>query len=67
MKLQLPYCVLQHWLECTPGLEETGFNFWGKLEANMTEELKRESEKLECLSPPETVLCITSSLNTHVY
>ncbi|XP_041939751.1 tryptophan 2,3-dioxygenase A-like [Alosa sapidissima] len=39
--------VVEQWLERTPGLEEKGFNFWGKLEANITEGLKREREKLE--------------------
>ncbi|XP_062382867.1 tryptophan 2,3-dioxygenase A-like [Sardina pilchardus] len=39
--------VVEQWLERTPGLEEKGFNFWGKLETNITEGLKREREKIE--------------------
>ncbi|XP_076155085.1 tryptophan 2,3-dioxygenase A-like [Alosa pseudoharengus] len=45
--------VVEQWLERTPGLEEKGFNFWGKLEANITEELKREREKLEMRTESE--------------
>ena len=26
----LPHSLIQEWLERTPGLEENGFNFWGK-------------------------------------
>ncbi|KAG5270524.1 hypothetical protein AALO_G00193650 [Alosa alosa] len=39
--------LVEKWLERTPGLEENGFNFWGKLEANIAVGLKREREKLE--------------------
>ncbi|KAL2089215.1 hypothetical protein ACEWY4_016114 [Coilia grayii] len=39
--------LVEQWLERTPGLEEDGFNFWGKLEVNIAEGLKREKEKIE--------------------
>ncbi|XP_062394879.1 tryptophan 2,3-dioxygenase A-like [Sardina pilchardus] len=36
--------AVERWLE---GLEEKGFNFWGKLQANINEELKKKGEKIE--------------------
>ncbi|XP_062394416.1 NACHT, LRR and PYD domains-containing protein 3-like isoform X2 [Sardina pilchardus] len=36
--------AVEKWLE---GLEEKEFNFWGKLEANITEELKKERAEIE--------------------
>ncbi|XP_042563946.1 tryptophan 2,3-dioxygenase A isoform X2 [Clupea harengus] len=39
--------LVEQWLARTPGLEENGFNFWGKLEVNITKALKMEKEKLE--------------------
>lgn len=60
------FCVLQQWLECMPELEETGFDFWGKLKTNINTELKREEEKLEvCFSPPETIHHICRDINSN--
>ncbi|XP_056117839.1 tryptophan 2,3-dioxygenase A [Rhinichthys klamathensis goyatoka] len=39
--------LVEQWLERTPGLEEDGFNFGGKLEANIFEGLRREKENIE--------------------
>uniref|UniRef100_A0A671PP28 tryptophan 2,3-dioxygenase n=1 Tax=Sinocyclocheilus anshuiensis TaxID=1608454 RepID=A0A671PP28_9TELE len=39
--------LVEQWLERTPGLEEDGFNFWGKLETNIFEGLRREKEQIE--------------------
>ncbi|XP_028816721.1 tryptophan 2,3-dioxygenase A [Denticeps clupeoides] len=39
--------LVEQWLERTPGLEEDGFNFWGKLEGNIQQGLREEKEKLE--------------------
>ncbi|KAJ8399261.1 hypothetical protein AAFF_G00412990 [Aldrovandia affinis] len=39
--------LVEKWLERTPGLETDGFNFWGKLEANIEAGFKIETEKLE--------------------
>ncbi|KTG04090.1 hypothetical protein cypCar_00003544 [Cyprinus carpio] len=39
--------LVEQWLERTPGLEEDGFNFWGKLETNIFEGFRREKEKIE--------------------
>ncbi|KAL6479735.1 hypothetical protein MHYP_G00107680 [Metynnis hypsauchen] len=39
--------LVEKWLERTPGLEEDGFNFWGKLESNIFEGLRREKDKIE--------------------
>ena len=41
------FIVVQQWLERTPGLEEDGFNFWGKLEINIFDGLRLEKEKIE--------------------
>uniref|UniRef100_A0A671S068 Tryptophan 2,3-dioxygenase n=1 Tax=Sinocyclocheilus anshuiensis TaxID=1608454 RepID=A0A671S068_9TELE len=35
--------LVEKWLERTPGLENDGFNFWGKLQANIEEGLKMEN------------------------
>ncbi|XP_063044663.1 tryptophan 2,3-dioxygenase A [Engraulis encrasicolus] len=43
--------LVEKWLERTPGLEEGGFNFWGKLQVNIEEGLKREKEKIESKPP----------------
>ena len=43
-------CSIQKWLERTPGLEEDGFNFWVKLEANIFEGLSLEKNKIEVLA-----------------
>nr|DBA29039.1 TPA: hypothetical protein GDO54_009309 [Pyxicephalus adspersus] len=34
--------LVEAWLERTPGLEEAGFNFWGKLQANIFQGLEEE-------------------------
>ncbi|XP_018601736.2 tryptophan 2,3-dioxygenase A [Scleropages formosus] len=39
--------LVEKWLERTPGLEENGFNFWGKLQKNIEDGLRLEKEKLE--------------------
>ncbi|XP_039520406.1 tryptophan 2,3-dioxygenase A-like [Pimephales promelas] len=39
--------LVEQWLERTPGLEEDGFNFWGKLEDNILEGLGREKGNIE--------------------
>ncbi|KAK6493974.1 tryptophan 2,3-dioxygenase-like [Huso huso] len=39
--------LVEKWLERTPGLEEEGFNFWGKLQLNIEEGLKQEIEKTQ--------------------
>ncbi|KAI7794800.1 tryptophan 2,3-dioxygenase B isoform X1 [Triplophysa rosa] len=45
--------LVEEWLERTPGLERDGFNFWGKLQANIEEGLKLEKQKLEGMSDSE--------------
>uniref|UniRef100_A0A673Z4L0 Tryptophan 2,3-dioxygenase n=1 Tax=Salmo trutta TaxID=8032 RepID=A0A673Z4L0_SALTR len=42
--------LVEKWLERTPGLEEDGFNFWVKLEANIFEGLSLEKNKIEVLA-----------------
>ncbi|KAM3937908.1 tryptophan 2,3-dioxygenase [Leptodactylus fuscus] len=37
--------LLEAWLERTPGLEEVGFNFWGKLQINIFQGLEEELQK----------------------
>ncbi|XP_040274515.1 tryptophan 2,3-dioxygenase [Bufo bufo] len=37
--------LLEAWLERTPGLEEVGFNFWGKLQVNIFQGLEEELQK----------------------
>ncbi|CAI9586565.1 unnamed protein product [Staurois parvus] len=37
--------LVEAWLERTPGLEEAGFNFWGKLQANIFQGLEEELQK----------------------
>ncbi|XP_036372961.1 tryptophan 2,3-dioxygenase B-like [Megalops cyprinoides] len=39
--------LVEKWLERTPGLEKDGFNFWGKLQANVEAGFKLEMEKIE--------------------
>ncbi|XP_033615741.1 tryptophan 2,3-dioxygenase isoform X1 [Fukomys damarensis] len=39
--------LVQAWLERTPGLEPHGFNFWGKLEKNVTKGLEEEFIKIQ--------------------
>ncbi|XP_069833962.1 tryptophan 2,3-dioxygenase [Dendropsophus ebraccatus] len=37
--------LVEAWLERTPGLEEAGFNFWGKLQVNIFQGLEEELQK----------------------
>lgn len=37
--------LVQKWLERTPGLEESGFNFWKKFQTNVNELLDEEEKK----------------------
>lgn len=39
--------LVEQWLERTPGLATEGFNFWGKLQANVEQGFKLERQKLE--------------------
>ncbi|XP_044156109.1 tryptophan 2,3-dioxygenase [Bufo gargarizans] len=39
--------LLEAWLERTPGLEEVGFNFWGKLQVNIFQGLEEELQKVK--------------------
>ncbi|XP_059371808.1 tryptophan 2,3-dioxygenase A-like [Carassius carassius] len=39
--------LVEQWLERTPGLEEDGFHFWGKLESSIFEGFRKEKEKIE--------------------
>ncbi|KAG9347139.1 hypothetical protein JZ751_006066 [Albula glossodonta] len=45
--------LVDQWLERTPGLEEEGFNFWGKLQTNIDDWLRLEKEKLEKIPDSE--------------
>ncbi|XP_063697105.1 tryptophan 2,3-dioxygenase [Culicoides brevitarsis] len=46
--------LVQKWLERTPGLEEDGFNFWGKFQES-TEQLLKEREESAMNEPHEHV------------
>ncbi|XP_066505034.1 tryptophan 2,3-dioxygenase A [Hoplias malabaricus] len=46
--------LVEKWLERTPGLEEGGFNFWGKLQVNICEGLRTQKEKIEQKHDSET-------------
>uniref|UniRef100_A0A3B4E269 tryptophan 2,3-dioxygenase n=1 Tax=Pygocentrus nattereri TaxID=42514 RepID=A0A3B4E269_PYGNA len=46
--------LVEQWLERTPGLEKDGFNFWGKLQANIEKGFKLEKHKLEKMPDCET-------------
>ncbi|CAN2388759.1 tryptophan catabolic process to acetyl-CoA [Pristimantis euphronides] len=37
--------LVEAWLERTPGLEEVGFNFWGKLQVNIFQGLEEEIQQ----------------------
>ncbi|XP_071976892.1 tryptophan 2,3-dioxygenase [Engystomops pustulosus] len=39
--------LVEAWLERTPGLEEVGFNFWGKLQVNIFQGLEEELQKVK--------------------
>ncbi|XP_051957589.1 tryptophan 2,3-dioxygenase B [Xyrauchen texanus] len=45
--------LLEQWLERTPGLEQDGFNFWGKLQANIEKGLNLKQQKLEKMTDSE--------------
>ncbi|KAA0707568.1 Tryptophan 2,3-dioxygenase B [Triplophysa tibetana] len=55
--------LVEEWLERTPGLEGDGFNFWGKLQANIEEGLKLEKQKLEEMSNSEEKVDMLEDLN----
>lgn len=42
--------LVQKWLERTPGLEESGFNFYQKFRSNVYELLDREEQKAKVIS-----------------
>jgi tryptophan 2,3-dioxygenase len=46
--------LVQKWLERTPGLEEKGFNFWGKFE-DAVEKLLNQKEEQAKLEPIEKI------------
>ncbi|XP_056625648.1 tryptophan 2,3-dioxygenase A [Triplophysa dalaica] len=46
--------LVEQWLERTPGLEEDGFNFFGKLQTNIFKGLDGEKEKIEKMEESET-------------
>ncbi|KAI4900761.1 hypothetical protein NFI96_017292, partial [Prochilodus magdalenae] len=46
--------LVEQWLERTPGLEKDGFNFWGKLQSNIEEGFKLETQKIEKMADGET-------------
>ncbi|XP_066574094.1 tryptophan 2,3-dioxygenase isoform X2 [Amia ocellicauda] len=39
--------LVEKWLERTPGLEEEGFNFWGKLQKTIEAGLRQEAERVQ--------------------
>uniref|UniRef100_A0A672RQX4 Tryptophan 2,3-dioxygenase n=1 Tax=Sinocyclocheilus grahami TaxID=75366 RepID=A0A672RQX4_SINGR len=55
--------LVEKWLERTPGLENDGFNFWGKLQANIEEGLKIEKHKLEKMEDSEVKEDLLAELN----
>uniref|UniRef100_A0A671S094 Tryptophan 2,3-dioxygenase n=2 Tax=Sinocyclocheilus anshuiensis TaxID=1608454 RepID=A0A671S094_9TELE len=55
--------LVEKWLERTPGLENDGFNFWGKLQANIEEGLKMEKHKLEKMEDSEVKEDLLAELN----
>lgn len=55
--------LVEQWLERTPGLEKDGFNFWGKLQANIEESLKRERNKVEKMEDSEVKQELLEDLN----
>ncbi|XP_036406601.1 tryptophan 2,3-dioxygenase A [Megalops cyprinoides] len=57
--------LVEQWLERTPGLEEEGFNFWGKLQTNIYEWLRLEKEKIEKLPESETKEEMLADLAKH--
>ncbi|KAJ8382706.1 hypothetical protein SKAU_G00034840 [Synaphobranchus kaupii] len=55
--------LVDQWLERTPGLEDKGFNFWGKLQANIKEWLGLEMENIEKIAELETKEEMMAELN----
>ncbi|XP_063666029.1 tryptophan 2,3-dioxygenase isoform X2 [Pan troglodytes] len=45
--------LVEAWLERTPGLEPHGFNFWGKLEKNITRGLEEEFIRIQAKEESE--------------
>ncbi|XP_010336875.2 tryptophan 2,3-dioxygenase isoform X2 [Saimiri boliviensis] len=45
--------LVEAWLERTPGLEPDGFNFWGKLEKNITKGLEEEFIRIQAKEESE--------------
>ncbi|KAI5626586.1 tryptophan 2,3-dioxygenase B [Silurus asotus] len=45
--------LVEKWLERTPGLEKDGFDFWGKLQANIEEGHRMEKQTLEKMADCE--------------
>lgn len=58
--------LVEQWLERTPGLEEDGFNFWGKLQVNIEEGFRSEKQKLEKMSDCETKQELLEDLNKQI-
>ncbi|ENN79929.1 hypothetical protein YQE_03636, partial [Dendroctonus ponderosae] len=46
--------LVERWLERTPGLEATGFNFWGKYEKSVND-LLEEQKQIALSEPVEAV------------
>ncbi|KAJ8262446.1 hypothetical protein GJAV_G00166580 [Gymnothorax javanicus] len=55
--------LVDQWLERTPGLEEDGFNFWGKLQVNIREWQRHEKEKIEKIPESEAKEEMMADLN----
>ncbi|XP_051528189.1 tryptophan 2,3-dioxygenase B [Myxocyprinus asiaticus] len=55
--------LLEQWLERTPGLEQDGFNFWGKLQANIEKGLSLKKQKLEKMTDSEAKQEMQDDLN----
>ncbi|KAI1887459.1 hypothetical protein AGOR_G00190520 [Albula goreensis] len=55
--------LVEKWLERTPGLETDGFNFWGKLQANIEAGFQAETEKLDQKPESETKQEMVEDLN----
>ncbi|XP_066503203.1 tryptophan 2,3-dioxygenase B [Hoplias malabaricus] len=58
--------LVEQWLERTPGLEKDGFNFWGKLQANIDEGFRVEKHKLEKMADDETKQEMLEDLNKQI-
>ncbi|TRY95359.1 hypothetical protein DNTS_002844 [Danionella cerebrum] len=58
--------LVEQWLERTPGIEKDGFNFWGKLQANIEEGLKMEKCKIQKMEDCAEKLELLDDLNKQV-